>query len=123
MGTVLNDMLSDPYLDVFNLDDYEFRLFIQDHREQILAKCTTVVLTPNDQAKYKYRPRYYLYTNEYPPAADWVLLWINDFTGPMEFVKISKLKIPNWSMFEDLYELYRTIKSNHSEAKKALLTA
>ena len=121
MGELLDDMLADPLLGVFDRDDYEFRLFIQDHRQQILNSCTYVTLTPNQQAKYKYRPRYFLYTNEYPAAGDWIFLWINDLTGPMEFINLSQVRVPNWSFLEDLYNLYRNIKSNTDTAKKALL--
>lgn len=120
MGKSLRDMIEDSNDPMFPIDDREFVLYLQDHKENILAQCTRQTLTPNEMAKYENRPRYFLYKNRLPPGAYWILCWLNDMSGPAEFKNKSVLLIPNFRQLEDLYMQYRTVSTGYKNMLEEL---
>lgn len=122
--TTLLEMYRANYDEVYDRDDLEYRLYIQDHKPQILQYSSPMVLDANQQARYRYRPRWFLYENRFPELGDWVLLFLNDMTGPMEFRDIRTVIIPSWNYIETfLYPQYRTLSSRLDSAKKILMSA
>ena len=113
MAIMLRDMMEASEDPMFPISDREYVLYLQDNKENILAQCTRRTLTPNEMAKYEYRPRYFLYKNRLPPGAYWILCWLNDMAGPAEFKDKSVLLIPNFAQLEDIYSQYRTTSAGY----------
>lgn len=114
MPTLLREMLERATDKMFDPTDREYVLYLKDHKTALLEQCTTKYLTPDQMAKYEHRPRYFLYENQYPQSADWILCWLNDLSGPEEFKNLKSVKVPNFSQLEDLYSTYRTLRTRMS---------
>lgn len=120
-GSDLTEIISkindDSY---FTNTDKEYILYLQDHKKDLLAGCTTQTLTADEEAKYRYRPRYFLYANRHPVNGDWIFLWLNDLKGKMDFKNKRQVHIPNWSQIERLYTDYRTLSARRKKMLEAL---
>lgn len=117
---ILKAMMEAQIDPMFNESDLEYRLYLQDHRPQILASCEKKIITTNEMAVYEYRPKEFLYANNFPVAAWWVVLWINNINGQHHFFKLKEILLPSLSLIEDLYQQYRTLRSQWNNAKKKI---
>lgn len=113
----LLDMQSDI---MFSVEDLEYRLYLQDHKTEIIRQSQLVLIDANQMARYKYRPRFFLYDQGFPPASDWLFLWLNDMTGPMCFKDLKSVYVPNYSHIEQLFSTYRTLSSTMKRAGASL---
>ena len=120
MADNLRTILTSQIDDMFSVEDLEYRLYIQDHKKDILDKAVIVTLDANAMARYKYRPRFFLYDKGYPHTSDWLFLWLNDLTGPMSFKNLTHVFVPNYSQIEQLYTTYRTLESTMKRATNSL---
>jgi hypothetical protein len=120
MSETIRSILNQQIDKMFSIEDLEYRLFLQDHKKELIDTAETVILSPNEMNQYKFRPWYFLLAKKHPPAAYWILLWLNNLTGPMEFVRLSTIYVPNFSVLEQLYTLYRTLSSELSRASRSL---
>lgn len=121
--SAIRDMLKDTVDPLFNMEDLEFRLYLQDSYHDLINNCTITYLNADDQAEFQYRPRYFLYSKGHPVGGDWVFLWLNGFTGPMDFVNVNKVYIPNWKQLEQMYQRYRTLRTRYKKAKEILMSS
>lgn len=118
---MLVTMMKKHYDPMFNQDDFEYRLYLQDHRSTILENSQTVAIPPNVMAMYEYRPKEYLRSKGLPVAADWLVLWINSIQDREHFKNLKELIIPSMSTIETLYDTYRSLRSKQGEIKKQIV--
>lgn len=114
---VLKTMMQAQVDPMFNDTDFEYRLYLQDHREMILDRCEQKAINTNDMATFEYRPKEFLYANHYPVAAWWLVLWINGINGQEHFKNLKFLLFPDLAQLEDLFQHYRTLRSEWNKAK------
>lgn len=117
---ILLDMMKPQITEMFNQEDLEYRLYLQDHFKEIIWKGVTVTLSPNAMAEYEYRPKEYLRRMGHPPESDWLILWLNGILDREHFKRLNTLIIPNYSNIEDLYDQYRTLKGKEIATQKKL---
>lgn len=117
---ILTTMMQRHYDPMFNQDDFEYRLYLQDHRATILASAQTVTIPPNAMAMYEYRPKEYLRSKGLPVAADWLVLWLNSIQDREHFKNLKELILPSLSTIETLYDTYRTLRSKQGEVQKQI---
>lgn len=120
MADTLRTLLAAQSDSMFPVEDLEYRLYLQDHKAEIIRQSQLVFIDANQMAKYKYRPRFFLYDKGFPPASDWLFLWLNDMTGPMCFKDLQSVYIPNYSYIEQLFSVYRTLASTMKRAGNSL---
>lgn len=122
-GAQLTEMVNRRVTEMYDITDHEYRLFLQDKKQELLDSCTKVTLTPDEMALYEYRPRYFLYSKKYPPEGYWILLWLNDMRGTMDFHHTSTILVPNWKLMNGYYESYRTIKAGINRMNKTIVSS
>lgn len=113
-------MMAKQKSNMLNQDDYEYRLYLQDHWHQLRESAQIVSVNINDMATFEYRPKEYLEANNHPVAGDWLFLWLNCIKDREHFKNLKQVLIPNWSYIEDLYQRYRSLQSSRSNALKKM---
>lgn len=103
----------------FNNPNREFQLFLEDHRELILATSTKRWLTYNETELYNYRPVEFLLEIGYPISGMWYVLWLNQIKSIMDFKNMEYIYIPNYNFISGtLYNNFRSqlslLKGNES---------
>lgn len=91
--------------------DLEWRLYIRDHKKDILDKCITLTLSTDEQYRYEYRPEDVLIDNRLPISLIWILLWINQYPSTEHFYGFKTILIPNLSQIQIYRQDYLTFKS------------
>lgn len=116
----LNNMLNDNRVMAFNDPSREFQLFLEDHRNIILAKSKKVYLNYDEKELYNYRPVEYLLRLGYPISGTWYVLWLNQIKSVMDFKDIDYLYIPDSNYISNiLYSKFRNMNAmlNGNESK------
>ena len=116
----LNQMLNERRVLAFNDPSREFQLYLEDHRNIILATSTKRWLTYDETELYNYRPVEFLISISYPVSGTWYVLWLNQIKSYMDFKDIEYLYIPNHKFISStLYERFRSelslLKGNDSK--------
>lgn len=95
----------------------EWRLMIQDHKENIKASGTKVLLDPDIIQEYLYRPDDYLQEQRnVNRAITWIFLYINDLASKMEFnTSLEEIYVPRESYILDLRSTYRAILASRKK--------
>ena len=101
-----------------NLSDsnIEWKLFVKDHRKQLIATATTHVLSADEIELFRFRPNEYLNSINLTEDLTWIVLWLNQLNSPENFYNIRELIIPNYAYVNSLRETYRSVKSNLDKA-------
>lgn len=116
----LNEMLDENRVLAYNNPNREFQLFLEDHRNMVLATCQKRWLTYDETELYNYRPVEFLRDNGYPASGTWYVLWLNQIKSFMDFKDIEYIYLPDSKFISsDLYDRFRSmatlLKGNESK--------
>lgn len=89
--------------------DTKWKLFLTDHRSELLQSCTSHMISSFHMRKYRYRLREYIAILNYPKEFIDIVLLLNDLPSEMEFKNLSCILLPNQLKVDELYEKYRTV--------------
>ncbi len=113
MSTI--DRVSDRLKNKINSTIYltnEFRTYICDHKNNIIANSTKYTLNPDILARYLYRPSLFL-INECSITdsdAEWIFLLINNLPHFLSFdMNLSFVYIPDTNYINSLKKTYKAI--------------
>ena len=106
--------LSERYLTSTNPlspEDNDWRLFIHDHKANILSNSVLHAVDLNAMIPYEYRPAEYLTAVLKADARlDWIFLFINNLATDIEFTRrLTSLWVPDLAYITDLRQTYQAI--------------
>lgn len=98
--------------DQYNIGEYAWLIFLQDHREYLIQRSTLTTITPNEMAYYKYRIRKYITYKGYNSDYDKVFRVINRLPQDSQFNEnVTQVYLPDTSTVAELRRLYQTLKT------------
>lgn len=98
--------------DQYNIGEYAWLIFLQDHREYLIQHSTLTTITPNEMAYYKYRIRKYITYKGYNSDYDKVFRVINRLPQDSQFNEnVTQVYLPDTSTVAELRRLYQTLKT------------
>ena len=98
--------------DQYNIGEYAWLIFLQDHREYLIQHSTLTTITPNEVAYYKYRIRKYITYKGYNSDYDKVFRVINRLPQDSQFNEnVTQVYLPDTSTVAELRRLYQTLKT------------
>ena len=98
--------------DKYNIGEYPWLIFLQDHREYIIQRSKLTKITPNEMAYYKYRIRKYITHKGYNSDYDKVFRIINRIPQDSQFNEnITEVYLPDTSTIAELRRSYQTLKT------------
>lgn len=98
--------------DQYNIGEYAWLIFLQDHREYLIQHSTLTAITPNEMAYYKYRIRKYITYKGYNSDYDKVFRVINRLPQDSQFNEnVTQVYLPDTSTVAELRRLYQTLKT------------
>ena len=109
----LNEMIDKNRVMAWNNPSREFELYMEDHRDLILANSEKKYLSIDEMELYRYRPIEYLLSLGYYISAVRYVLWLNQIKSNIEFKDIKYLYLPSESLITNiLYPRFRSEASN-----------
>lgn len=98
--------------DQYNIGEYAWLIFLQDHREYLIQHSTLTTITPNEMAYYKYRIRKYITYKGYNSDYDKVFRVINRLPQDSQFNEtVTQVYLPDTSTVAELRRSYQTLKT------------
>ena len=98
--------------DQYNIGEYAWLIFLQDHREYLIQHSTLTTITPNEMAYYKYRIRKYITYKGYNSDYDKIFRVINRLPQDSQFNEnVTQVYLPDTSTVAELRRLYQTLKT------------
>lgn len=98
--------------DQYNIGEYAWLIFLQDHREYLIQHSTLTPVTPNEMAYYKYRIRKYIMYKGYNSDYDKVFRVINRLPQDSQFNEnVTQVYLPDNSTVAELRRSYQTLKT------------
>lgn len=98
--------------DQYNIGEYAWLIFLQDHREYIIQRSKLTKITPSEMAYYKYRIRKYITYKGYNSDYDKVFRIINRIPQDSQFNEnITEVYLPDTSTIAELRRSYQTLKT------------
>lgn len=96
-------------LSKYGNEDYEWVLFVQDHKSYLLKNSTKLYISKIDMFDCKYRPEEFIVKQKLDVSSTWIVLWLNqiDYNN---FTDLSELWIPSSSTISKLRSQYEIIQ-------------
>ena len=102
----------------FELEDKDWKLYIEDHRRNILEKSNTIYIGHDDRNRYIYRLSEYLEHKKYDRSITWIVMMLNQLNGEQDFHDKEKLIVPEMNHLNSLYNQYQILKKKYKSIKK-----
>ena len=104
----LTDLLTNS-LNYYDDVDGAWRLFIIDHKQYLINRSTTYIISQSYFQGYIYDMKRYLRSINYPTNCSWIVGLINNIHNDIMFTpEINILLIPSPTILEMLYVTYKT---------------
>lgn len=110
MTTTLRTILADK-VDELADPSIEWRLYVHDHKESILALSSVITLSTDEMNIYEYRPENLLSSRNIPTSLTWIFLWLNGISSAKDFSGYKTVVIPKHDSIRTLRKNYLTYKS------------
>lgn len=92
--------------------DPEWRAFISDHKQYLIANSTLATISPGYMQRYVFSLKRYLRSNNYNTHFAWIVALINDRPTDTDFSSdVTMLLLPSAAVIEMLYTNYLSAKS------------
>lgn len=102
----------------YELEEKDWKLFIEDHKKNILEKSKIIVINYDDQNRYIYRLSEYLEYKNLDRSLTWIVLLLNQMKGEQDFHDRNKLIVPDINHLNSLYNQYQILKKKYKNIKK-----
>lgn len=98
-----------------SVDNEPWKRFIMDHKRYLLGKCSKMVLDVHEMLKYKYRPYDFATEKmEIPIESTWIMLYINDIPGIMDFNEsLTSIFSFDSTIISDLYRMFESTQEEN----------
>lgn len=98
-------------LPIYNETHEAWKLYIHDHKANILANATLVTVDPENMGQYIYRPDTYLVEQfSIDKKYVWIFLFINDFANHIEFDDlVTTVYIPDPTYINGLLQTFKSV--------------
>ena len=102
----------------YELEDKDWKLFIEDHKNNILRSSKVVIINYNDRNRYIYRLSEYLESKNYDRSLTWIVLYLNQMYGEQDFHDKEKLILPDLNYLNTLHSQFQILKKKYKDIKK-----
>ena len=93
----------------YNNDVPAWVQYVKDHRSYLVANSKPVTITPELMHTYRYNPSGFMAFAGLPLGLTWLMLWINQIHGAVEFIRLTSLLLPNLDVVTALRAQYESV--------------
>jgi len=102
----------------YDCSDADWAQYVRDNLDTILASASWTELDPFTHNSMKYRLEDFLKDERLDPSIAWIVLIINQLGSNLDFIGLSRIKIPDIAVIRRLRSQYVSVRSNYNRARE-----
>jgi len=101
----------------YSNDDADWVHYVRDNLHVIMATSEWMELDPFKHNSMKYRLEDFMLEERLSPSIAWILLLINQLGSNLDFIGLTRLRIPDITTIKELRSQYVSVRSNYNEVR------